>query len=117
MIAYCDLRMELHSAFAAVGGVYHGHDGVRTWHRDLQETWGEEICVEPEAYFDLGERTLAFYAMLGRGTHSGAEVAMPIASVARWRNGLVVYWKSYVHRADALSDLGVSEDELERIEP
>jgi hypothetical protein len=37
--------------------------------------------------------------------------------VFRWRDGLGVYWKAYVNREDALSDLGVSEDELERIEP
>ena len=42
---------------------------------------------------------------------------MPMAHVLRWRGGLIVYCKSYQHRADALRDLGVSEDELERIEP
>jgi hypothetical protein len=34
-----------------------------------------------------------------------------------WREGLVVYGKSYIRREDALSDLGVSGDELEPIEP
>jgi ketosteroid isomerase-like protein len=109
---------EWHSAFAGVfGGVYHGHDGVRMWHRDLEESWGEEIRVEPEAYFDLGEHTLAFSALHGRGQHSGAEVVMPAAHVFRWRDGLIVYFKAYARREEALSDLGVSEDELEPIAP
>jgi hypothetical protein len=66
---------------------------------------------------DLGERTLAFYVIHGRGRHSGAEVAMPVAQVARWRDRLIVYCKSCVQREDALRELGVSEDELEAIEP
>src|SRR5437870_7315219 len=90
-IAYFDPSIELHSVFAAIGGaVYHGHDGLRSWHRDFEEAWGEEIRVQPEAYFDLGERTLVFQVMHGRGQHSGAEVAMPLASVFRWRDGLIV---------------------------
>lgn len=52
-IALCDPRIEVHSVFAAPGGgVYNGHDGVRRWHRDLEETWGDEFRVEPEAFFE-----------------------------------------------------------------
>ena len=59
---------------------------LRRGHRDFQDVWGEEIRVEPEAYFDRGERTLAFHVLHGRGRHSGVEVAMPIAFVTagRW---------------------------------
>jgi ketosteroid isomerase-like protein len=118
MIALFDPDIEFHSAFAAVGGaVYHGHDGMRTWHRDLGETWGDEIHLVPEAYFDVGENTLVFLAYHGRGQQSGVEVAMPAAGVLRWRDGLISYLKVYLHRQDALKDLGVSEDELEPIIP
>src|SRR5436190_5279108 len=117
-IAYCDPSIELHSAFAAVGGaVYHGLDGLRRWHRDFEDIWGDEIRAEPEAYFDLGEHTLVFHVLHGRGRHSGVEVAMPNAFVAKWRDGMIVYIEAYAHREDALTDLGVSEDELEPIEP
>jgi hypothetical protein len=78
---------------------------------------GDEIRGEVEAFFDLGEDTLAFYVLHGRGRQSGAEVAMALAQVIRWRNGLVVYFNVYAHREDALSGLGVSEDSLERIDP
>jgi hypothetical protein len=104
--------------FAAVGGaVYHGHDGLRDYYRDLADAWGDDIRIEPAAYFDLGEYTLAFNVLHGRGQHSGAEVTMEVAAVARWREDLIVYFKTYAHREDALSDLGVSENELEPIEP
>jgi hypothetical protein len=117
-VRYSDPGIEFHSAFSAVGGaVYHGHDGLRAWHRDVEDVWGDEIRVEPEAYFDLGERTLTFYLLRGRGQHSGAEVAMPVALVVSWRNSLIVYLKGYAHREDALSELGVAEDSLEPIEP
>jgi ketosteroid isomerase-like protein len=118
LIACCDPSIEFHSTFAAVGGgVYHGHDGMRRYFRDLGEAWGDEIRVVTEAYVDLGEHTLMFQVARGRGRHSGAEVTMPIAGVARWRDDLLVYAKAYLHREDALSDMGVTEDELEPIAP
>jgi SnoaL-like domain len=118
LIAYADPSIKLHSVLA-VGGevVYHDHDGLRSWQRDIEGAWGEQIRVEPEAYFDLGDDTLVFYVLRGRGRRSGAEVAMPIAGVGTWCDGLIVYWKTYIQRESALNDLGISEDELERIEP
>jgi ketosteroid isomerase-like protein len=116
--AYFDPSGEFHAAFAAVGGgVYHGHEGVRKFFRDIEDAWGEDNSLEPEAYFDLGEHTLAFHVLRARGRHSGAEVSTPIAHVFRWREGLIAYAKSYVHKEEALRDLGVSEDELEPIKP
>ena len=118
MIALCDPNVEFHSAFAAVGGAsYHGHAGMRRWHRDLEETWGTQIRLQPEAYFDLGDEILTFYLYHGRGQQSGAEVTMPATSVVRWRDDLMVYVKVYMQRDEALSDLGVSEAELEPIAP
>jgi SnoaL-like protein len=117
-IALCDPSIEAHSVFAAVGGaVYHGHGGLQRLFRDARDTWGDEIRMEPEAYFDLGESTLAFLVLHGQGRQSGAEVTMPFAHEVRWRDGLCVYFKSYADREDALREVGLSEDELERISP
>ena len=118
IVRRCDPGIEFHSVFAAVGGAsYRGHDGLRAWHQDLEEAWGEEIQLEIEAYFDLGETTLTFFIYHVRGKQSRAAVAMPATVITRWRDGLVTYMKVYVERADALKDLGVSEDELEEIAP
>ena len=111
-IAYCDPGIQAHSAFD-----YEGHDGVRRWNRGFREAWGDEIRLGVEAYFDLGERTLGFHTLHGRGKHSGVEVAMPSASVTTWHDGQCVALKAYAHRDDALSDLGVTQDELEPIAP
>jgi ketosteroid isomerase-like protein len=105
-IALCDPQIELHSAVTV--SAYHGHGGVRRWHRDLQEAFGDEVRIEPEAYFDLGEHTVTFHVLQGRGRHSGATVAEPFAHVHRWRDGLTIYFKAYAHQEDALRDLGVS---------
>jgi ketosteroid isomerase-like protein len=117
-ITLLDPRVEYHSVMTVPGGAaYHGHDGVRRYFRDFGDAWGDEFRVEPEAFFDLGQDTLMFYVLHGRGRQSGAEVAMPGAQVCRWRDGLLVYGKLYVHREDALRDLGVSADMLEEITP
>jgi ketosteroid isomerase-like protein len=117
-VALCEPEIEFHSMFAAVGGgVYKGHDGLRKWFRDFEDVWGDQFHMEPEAYFDLGEQTLLFYGLQGRGKQSGAEVALRTAVVARWRDGLLVYFKGYSHREDALRDLGVSGGALEAIAP
>jgi ketosteroid isomerase-like protein len=117
-IAVCDPSGVFISTLAVgEAAVYHGHDGMRSYFGELAESWGDEFHLEPEAYFDLGEHTLAFSVAQGRGRHSGAKVVMAIASVARWRQGLMVYLKGYAHREEALQDLGISQGELEPIAP
>jgi ketosteroid isomerase-like protein len=117
-MAHFDPHAEFRSVFAAVGGaVYQGHDELPNYFRDLKDAWGDEIRIEPEVYFDLGEHTLLYLLFYGRGSRSGAEVAMPVALMARWREGLIVYMRSYTDREEALRYLGVSEDELDPIEP
>jgi ketosteroid isomerase-like protein len=117
-IALSDPQIEVQTVFTAVGGgVYQGHDGLRTFQREFQDVWGDEFLIEPEAFFDLGDRTLAFTVVRARGKQSGAEVTTSTAQVLRWRNGLCVHFKAYAHREDALTDLGVSEDALEPIAP
>src|SRR5918998_6319628 len=85
LVALCDPAVEIHSVFAAIGGAtYSGHDGARAWLRDIVEAW-TEFHVSVEAQYDLGEQTLAFVVLNGRGSASGAEAVMPYAQVIRWR--------------------------------
>jgi ketosteroid isomerase-like protein len=116
-IALCDPGIEFHAAWTAVGPVtYHGHDGLRVWHRELEAAW-DEIRVEPDAFFDLGDQVLTFAVLRGRGRQSGAEVAMPNIFLGTWRDGLQVFLKVYLRKEDALNELGVAEDALEPIAP
>ena len=94
-----------------------GHEGARRWQRDLEESWGGEFRVEPEAFFDLGDDTLVFGVLTGVEGQSGAAVAMPAAGVATWRDGLCISHKAYADREAALREAGVTEDALEPIDP
>jgi ketosteroid isomerase-like protein len=116
-IAHFHPDVEFHSSFAGVGEVYRGHEGLRNRHRDLEETWGGEIRTEPEAFFDVGDCTLTLSVLRGRGQYSGVEVETADVLVARWRDGLIIYMKSYASKEEALRDLGVSEDALDAISP
>jgi hypothetical protein len=42
---------------------------------------------------------------------------MPGFGVARWRDGLCLSFTAYVHKEDALRELGIAEDELVAIAP
>jgi ketosteroid isomerase-like protein len=117
LLALSDPSIEGHSVFTEVSGVYHGHEGARRFFGDLEDAWGGDLRLKPEAYFDLGEHTLVFYLARARGRQSGAEITRQHAQVLRWREGLCTYWKAYTRRQDALRELGVSEDVLEPIPP
>jgi ketosteroid isomerase-like protein len=118
VLACCHPEVEFHSTFAQVGGAtYRGHAGMRRWHRELRGVWNEGFRSEPEAFFDLGEQTLVYTVLSGAGRQSGIEAELPVAAVVRFRDGLIVYYRGHIHREDALSELGVAEDELEPIYP
>jgi hypothetical protein len=68
-IAFCDPQIELRSAVTAT--VYRGHEGVREWHRDISEAFGDEVRLEPEAYFDLGKPGRRSRPFHGRREKSG----------------------------------------------
>jgi ketosteroid isomerase-like protein len=110
--------IELHSAFSAVGGAdYRGHEGLRQFFQDFEEMWEDDFRVEPEAYFDLGDRVVSSYVVHGRRPSTGVEVELPSALVAGFRDGLIVFLKAYAHREDAFEELGVAQHELEPIAP
>jgi ketosteroid isomerase-like protein len=118
LVALCHPSVEVRSSFAAVGGAtYQGHEGVRRWMRDTEESWGGSFRVEPDAFYEIGEHTMILGVLKARGSQSGLKVAMPAIGVARWRDGLCVSHKGYVDKSDALAELGVSEEALEPIKP
>jgi hypothetical protein len=88
----------------------------RALNASMKRRWSSTFS-RPEAYAGRGERTAVFYVFRGLGQHSSAEVAMPGAQVVSWRAGRMVHVRGYMRREDALSALGVSEDDLEPIAP
>ncbi len=95
----------------AIGrGLYHGHEGLRSWYREWYEAWEnfEEICEE---LIDAGERVISVWNQRGRGRASGAEVELPHRAAAVWtlREGKIIRLVGFDSREEALEAVGLSE--------
>src|SRR5687767_13304848 len=55
----------------AGSGIYHGHDGLRTWFRSWYEGWEDLVDHLGEAV-DAGDRAVCVVTMRGCGRASGA---------------------------------------------
>jgi hypothetical protein len=81
--------------------------------RRFRETgpWsGSPIHIEPEQIFDVDdERVLAFVQVSATGRHSGVAVEVKPAHEFTIRNGLLVRFKAYRDRGQALEAAGLSE--------
>jgi ketosteroid isomerase-like protein len=81
--------------------------------RRFRETgpWsGSPIHIEPERFFDLDdERVLAFVRVSATGQESGVEVDIRPAHEFTIRDGMVVRFKAYRDREQALEAAGLGE--------
>jgi ketosteroid isomerase-like protein len=72
--------------------------------------WGRSLKLEPEQFFDVDEeRVLVFAHASAEGEGSGAPVEMRDAHELTIRDGLIVRFKVYANRAEALEAAGLSE--------
>jgi ketosteroid isomerase-like protein len=88
--------------------VYRGHDGLRKYFEDADAAW-EGIQVrraEPRA---VGDCTISFGELYGKGRASGLEVRVPLAWVSEWREGKLARLEAYESKAEALEAVGLSE--------
>jgi len=109
-LSYLDPEFELHSAIVggAVGNVYRGHDGVRTWLADSDESF-DDLRIEPTEFRDLGDRVLVFGRIRARGRESGLEIDSPTGWVTTVRNGKLVKAEGFLSYAAALEAAGLRE--------
>ena len=89
-------------------GVYHGHEGVRQWSRDLDEAM-EDLHGELHEVYDLGDgRYLGAGRFRGRGKESGAEFDVSMAWVyVNDGDGLLVRYEAHFERDQALASVGL----------
>jgi ketosteroid isomerase-like protein len=97
------------------GGVYHGHEGVRQWRRDLDEAM-DDLHGELDELYDLGDgRYLGAGRFRGRGKGSGAEFDVPMAWVYITEDDeLLLRYEAYFERQMALESLGLDDWPEER---
>jgi ketosteroid isomerase-like protein len=87
--------------------VYRGREGVVQAIGELTDAF-EGLRVEPEEFFDLGDRVLAFVRLRGRARRSGVPVDAGFAHLATFRGSEITHWRAYARREEALEAAGIS---------
>ena len=105
--AHPDLEWYRFTAQAEGGEAYRGHEGIRRWWSNLERNLdGFEASVDECR--DLGETVIAF-GQLRLRFKSGVTLEEEIAWVARYRDDLLVWGRTYRSRTEALEAVGLSE--------
>jgi ketosteroid isomerase-like protein len=90
-------------------GVFHGHDGIRTFFRE----WGAffaEYHAEPERFVGVDDNVIVRVRQAGRERSSSVSVEMPTYwQVYRLRAGRAVRVEIYRDEGDALAAVGLRE--------
>jgi ketosteroid isomerase-like protein len=93
---------------AAVSGAYHGHEGIRQWAVDTDESF-DVFRIDLTDVRDLGDDVLALGTLRVRGKGGGVEMDVPTAGIAKFENGLLVKWEDFGDRRKALHAAGLQE--------
>ena len=110
------------SAFADVypdfAGVYHGHEGVRTYWRNWLSAWSD-LQFEIQDVVDAGDEVVLLIRNQRQwGRHTGLETEFPpYGMVFTIRGGKVVRWRSFPDQRSALDSAGLSEPARPRDPP
>jgi ketosteroid isomerase-like protein len=112
LIELTDPEVEWHSFLAQVGegGVYHGHDGMRRYVKDLSDAW-EFLRTDVEDFLAVGAVVLVVGRLRYRGKGSGVETESAAGYVTRFRDGRLVYMRAFRGPEEALMALGLSEQD------
>ncbi len=101
-------RPALQVLLGGKAAVYRGHDGIREFLRDLDESFSEGH-IEIREIRDLGDRLLAEGRWLLRGRESGAETEAPLSFLVDFERGKVSSAVTYLDRNEALEAAGLRE--------
>jgi ketosteroid isomerase-like protein len=89
------------------GGVYHGHDGLRTFFREWHDVW-ETIEYDYEDLIDAGDdHVITVVRRRARGRLSGADVELHVALLWTIRAGRVIRLEWFPNRAEAVRAAGL----------
>jgi ketosteroid isomerase-like protein len=105
-----DPEVEWHSSISVIseGGAYHGHDGVRQYMSDVNETF-ESLEATVDSALDVGDLVVAVGSLRYRGRTSGVEMHAPLGWVYRFRQGKLVYLRTFRDPEQTLAAVGLSE--------
>jgi len=108
-LGFIDPEVEIVPLSSELEGTrYHGHDGARTW-------WKELLRVFPDFAWDLGRvsdvghATIAELRVRGQGIDSDVPFAETVWMTTSWRDGKVIAWRTCRTEAEALEAAGLRE--------
>jgi ketosteroid isomerase-like protein len=109
-LALTDPTVEWHTSLSVIskGGAYHGHEGVRQYVRDLDQTF-ESFEVDLDGLVGVGDLILAVGRVHYRGKASGVELEASVGWVFRFRDGRVLYLRAFRDPEQALAAIGLQE--------
>ena len=90
------------------GTTYVGHEGVRRWAAELEESWETFDVIGPR-FEAVGDRVLVLARVHARGSLSGVEIDAPLAQVWEIDEGKVRRLTGFLAHADALEAVGLRE--------
>jgi ketosteroid isomerase-like protein len=98
--------IEVHDHDLLDASDYRGHEGFRHWLDDWEAAW-TEFNMEPEEFFDAGQRVVMVFRMKATGRTSGLVVERQDSIVWEIRDGKVMRVDYYNSREQGLDAVGL----------
>ena len=110
LLELTDPQVEWRSLLAVLGeaGSYRGHDGIRQYLSDLDETF-ETFRTNIDDLVGVGDVVVAVGRIQYRGMGSGVETETPVGWVFKLRKGKVLQVRAFREPEKALDEVGLSE--------
>ena len=89
-------------------GLYRGHEEIRRVWSEARETWAD-MELRAEDPVEVADQVVVSVHVAGRGRASGIELTGAGANLFRVRDGLIVLFKLFQTRAEALEAAGLNE--------
>jgi ketosteroid isomerase-like protein len=106
LVALTDPEVEWQSFFALHGREYRGHEGIRTYVKDLEDAF-EYIDPQPDELLSAGDVVIGVGLVHYRGRASGVETASAAGWMLKFRDGRVWRFRAFREPEARLEALGV----------
>jgi ketosteroid isomerase-like protein len=102
-VALADPEIEISPLIVHLEGItaYRGVDGVRQWWSDMLDVFAD-ARTELDDTLELGDVTVGYGRLQGHGGESDAFFNRATFQVVEWRNGRVLWWRTFLTEAEAL---------------
>jgi ketosteroid isomerase-like protein len=89
--------------------IFRGREGFRRLLVMMRDVWAE-WRVEPERFFDAGDKVVVFTRVVARGSASGVRIELPGAYVWSIKEARLTSARVYLDRSEALEAVGLKPD-------